>query len=53
LYQKKHYARDDNQEKECEASDDIDWQIEMPDGDEIDDIEEACVDEDSPPPRNR
>ncbi len=28
-------------------------QIEMPDGDEIDDIEEACVNEDSPPPRNR
>jgi hypothetical protein len=28
-------------------------QIDMPDGDEIDDIEEACVDNDSPPPRNR
>jgi hypothetical protein len=27
--------------------------MEMPDGDEIDDIEEACVNEDSPPPRNR
>ncbi len=25
----------------------------MLDGDEIDDIEEACVDEDSPPPKNR
>ena len=25
----------------------------MPDGDEIDDIEEACVDEDSPLPQNR
>ncbi len=25
----------------------------MPDGDEIDDVEEASVDEDSPPPRNR
>jgi hypothetical protein len=54
---KKHYARDDNQveefrepEEECEVSDEGDWQIEMPDGDEIDDIEEACVDEDSPPP---
>jgi hypothetical protein len=54
LYQKKHYARDDNQvekfretEKECEASDKDDWQIEIPDGDEIDDIEEACV------PKNR
>ncbi len=56
----KHYARDDNQveefrepEEECEASDKDDWQIEMPDRDEIDDIEEACVNEDSPPPRNR
>ena len=60
LYQKRHYARDDNQveelrelEEECEASDKDDWQIDMPDGDEIYDIEEACVDEDSPPPRNR
>ena len=60
LYQKKHYARDDNQveefrepEEECEACDKDDWQIEMPDGDEIDDIEEASVDEDSPPPKNR
>jgi hypothetical protein len=60
LYQKKHYARDDNQveelrepEEECEASDKDDWQIDMPDGDEIDDIEGACVDDDSPPPRNR
>ncbi len=25
----------------------------MPDGDEIDDVEEASVDHDSPPPRNR
>ncbi len=40
-------------EEECEASDKDDWQIDMPDGDEIDDIEEACVDDDSPPPRNR
>jgi hypothetical protein len=39
-------------EEECEASDEDDWQIDMPDGDEIDDIEEACVDDDSPPPRN-
>jgi hypothetical protein len=60
LYQKKLYARDDNQvqelmepAEECEASDIDDWQIEMPDGDEIDDIEEACVDDDLPPPRNR
>jgi hypothetical protein len=50
LYQKKHYPRDDNQvegfrepEEECEASDKDDWQIEMSDGDEIDDVEEACV----------
>jgi hypothetical protein len=40
-------------EEECEASDKDDWQIDMPDGDEIDDIEEASVDDDSPPPRNR
>ncbi len=60
LYQKKHYNRDDNQveelrepEEECEASDTDDWQIDMPDGDEIDDIEEASVDDDSPRPRNR
>ncbi len=60
LYQKKHYAEDDNQveefrepEEECEASDKDDWQIDMLDGDEIDDIEKACVDDDSPPPRNR
>ncbi len=25
----------------------------MPDGDEIDDIEKASVDDDSPPPKNR
>jgi hypothetical protein len=55
LYQKKHYDRDDNQveefrepQEECEASNKDDWQIEMPDGDEIDDIEEACIDQDSP-----
>ncbi len=60
LYQKKYYARDDNQveelmepEEECEASEKDDWQIEMPDRDEIDDNEEACVEDDSPPPRNR
>ncbi len=54
-------VRDDNQveefrepEEECEASDKDDWQIEMPDGNEIDDFEEAaCVDEDSPPLKNR
>ncbi len=60
MYQKKHYARDDNQveelrepEEECEASDEDDWQIEMPDGDEINDIEVASVNNDSPRPRNR
>ncbi len=60
LCQKKHYTRYDNQveefrepEEECEASDEDDWQIETPDGDEIYDIEEACVNEDSPPPKNR
>ncbi len=39
-------------EKECEVSDKDDWYINMPDGDEIDDVEEASVDDDSPPPRN-
>ncbi len=60
LYQKKHYARDDNQveelrepEEECKASDKDDWQTDMPDGDEIDDIEEASVYDHSPHPRNR
>jgi hypothetical protein len=60
LYQKKQYARDDKQveelmepEGECEASDKDDWQIDMPDGEEIDDVEEASVDDDSPPPRYR
>jgi hypothetical protein len=40
-------------EEECEASDKDDWSINMPDGDEIDDVEEASVDDDTPPPRNR
>ncbi len=60
LYQKGHYARNDDQveelrepEEECEASDKDDWQIDMPDVDEIDDIEEASVDDDSPCSRNR
>ena len=60
LYLKKHYARDNNQveelrepEEECEASDKDHWQIDTPDGDKIDDIKKACVDDDSPPPRNR
>jgi hypothetical protein len=60
LYQKKHYARDDDKveklmetEEECEASDKDDCQIEMPDGDEIDDVEKASLDDDSPPHRNR
>ncbi len=38
-------------EEECEASDKDDWQIDMPDRDEIDDVEEASVDNDSPHPR--
>ncbi len=60
MYQKKHCVIDDNQvkelrepEEECEASDEDDWQIGMPDGDESDDIEEASVDDDLPHPRNR
>ncbi len=60
MYQKKHYARDDNQieelrepEEECEASDKDDWQIDVPDGDEIDDIKEASENDDSPRPRYR
>ncbi len=39
--------------EECEASDKVEWQKDMPDGDEIDDIEKACLDDDLPPPRNR
>jgi hypothetical protein len=60
IVSKKHYARDDSQveqlmepEEECEASDEDDWQIGMSDGYAIDDVEEASVDDDSPPPRNR
>jgi hypothetical protein len=60
LYQKKHYARDHNQdddlrtpEEECAESDKDDLQIDIPDGDEIDEIEEASVDDDSPHPRTR
>ncbi len=40
-------------EEEYEASEKDDWQIDMQDGDEIDDVEEASVDDGSPPPRNR
>ncbi len=60
MYQKKHCARGHNQdddlvtpEEECAASDKDDWQIDMPDEDEIDDIEEGSVDDDSPHPRTR
>ncbi len=60
LYQKKHYARDDNQveelskpDEESAASDKDDWQIDMPDRDEIDDVKESSIDDDSPPPRNK
>jgi hypothetical protein len=45
LYQKKDYARGDNQdenseasEEECELCNEDYWQIDMTDGDEIDDI---------------
>ncbi len=55
LYQKKHYARGHNQdddlrtpEGDCAACDKDDWQIDMPDGYEIGDIQEASVDDDSP-----
>ncbi len=57
---RKIYARGHNQdddlrapEEECAESDKDDWQIIMPDEDEIDDIEEASVDDDSPCPQNR
>ncbi len=60
LYQKKHYTREDYQveelrepDEECVASDKDDLQRDMPDGDEIDNIEEASVDDDSLHPRNR
>ncbi len=60
LYLRKHYARGHNQdddlrtpEEECTARDKDDWQIDMPDGDEIDYIKEASVDDDSPCPRTR
>jgi hypothetical protein len=60
IVSKETLCRDDSQveelmepEEECEASDKDDWQIDMPDGDEIDDVEETSVNDDSPPPRNR
>ncbi len=60
LYQKKHYARGDNQdddlrtpEEECAASDKDNWQRDIPDEDEIHEIEEASVDDDSQCPRTR
>jgi hypothetical protein len=60
LYQKKHYSRGDNQdedlrasEEECVASDKEYWKIDMPDGDEIGDIEEESLDDDSQPPRTK
>ncbi len=40
-------------EEKCESSDKDNWQIDMPDGDVIDYIDEVNVDDDSPPPRNR
>jgi hypothetical protein len=60
LYQKKHYARDDNQdedlrapEEECVARNEDDWKIDMPDGDKIDEIEEESLGDDSQPPRTK
>ena len=60
IVSKEKLCRDDNQveelkepDKEYEASDKDDWQIDVPDGDEIDDIEEASVNDDPPHPRNR
>ncbi len=50
IVSQKHYARDNNKveelrepEKECKASGKDDWQIDMPDEDEINDIEEAST----------
>ncbi len=40
-------------EEECAASDKDDWQIDMPDGDKNDNIEEASVDDDTPHTRAR
>ncbi len=40
-------------EEECAASDKDDLKIDMPDGDEIDDIEEASLDEELQSPRTR
>ncbi len=52
MYQKKHHARGGNQDEdssapkeECKVSDKDGWNIDMPDGDEIDDIEEAFLDD--------
>jgi hypothetical protein len=60
LYQKKHCARGDYQDEnlrapkeECVASNEDDRKINIPDGDEIDDIEEKSLDDDSKPPRTR
>ncbi len=52
---KRHNQDDDFRtlEEECAESDKDDWQIDMPDGDEIDEIEEASVDNDSSCPRMR
>jgi hypothetical protein len=52
LYQKKYYARGDYQDddlrapkEECVANDKNDLKIDMPDGDEIDDIGEESIDD--------
>ncbi len=53
IVSKKTLCQRGEPEEECEASDKDDWQINMPDGDEIDGVDETSVDDDSPPPRHR
>jgi hypothetical protein len=49
-YQKKHYAREENLRKNVRQ---VTKMTGKQDEDEIDDVEEASVDDDSPPLRNR
>ncbi len=53
LDQKKHYAKEGNLRKNVRQRTKMTGKPNIPDGDEIDDVEEASVDDDSPPPRNR
>jgi hypothetical protein len=55
IVSKETLCQNDNQVEElrepeegCEASDEDDWQRDMPDGDEIDDIEKTSVDLSTP-----